>query len=742
MSVRAVVGRFLMCVFVMAITGCATDPNFDEGKRLLSAGFTEEGLAKLEKAVRDNPDDRKMRFEWIRQRDLLVARLITQAETARVNGQINDAATAYWRALQLDPVNVRAKTGYESIGGEQRHAAAVRDAEAMIKKKDLAGAEAKLRVVLVENPAHRDARNLLRRVVDASASQSLATPVLRGAIGKQVTLEFRDANLRAVFDVMARTAGLNFVFDRDVKPDLKTTIVVRNSPVDDVIRLILVTNQLERKVLNDNTLLIYPSNPAKQKEYQELVVRSFYIANADAKQVLNLVRSVVKTRDLFVDEKMNMLVMKDTPAAVRLAEKLIAAQDLPEPEVTLEVEVLEVGTSRIQELGVRFPDRVQFQDPLTIATGTTAAAALQRASGDLVGFVATPAVILNLRQQDGDVNTLANPRIRVKNKEKAKVHIGDRVPVVTTTSAANVGTSTSVSYLDVGLKLEVEPTIHLDGDVAIKVGLEVSNIVREVPTTGGGLAYQIGTRNVATQLRLKDGETQVLAGLILDDERNTTNKLPGLGDIPLLGRLFSSNLENRNKTEIVLLITPRIVRNLQRPDQVIAEFYSGTEAAIGEPPLTISATRAGGLALSGQPGAASQAAPSAGQLPAAPAGKPGIPSPPASVVLNVPAEANIGKEFTAGLSLLVHPRATQAELELIYDPTVLAPEGMEGGDGRVTLKLARTGSAGAVLQVKFRVVAKAPGKTQLRIEKLVVSDAAGGAVPARLPVAGELGIVQ
>jgi general secretion pathway protein D len=180
---------------------------------------------------------------------------------------------------------------------------------------------------------------------------------------------------------------------------------------------------------------------------------------------------------------------------------------------------------------------------------------------------------------------LANPRIRVKNKEKARIHIGDRVPVITTTAAATGGfVSESVSYLDVGLKLEVEPLIYLDDEVGIKVGLEVSNIAREIRTVGSNtLTYQIGTRNANTVLRLRDGETQILAGLISDEDRRSADRVPGLGDIPVLGRLFSHTRDNAIKTEIVLLITPRLVRTLARPDVRQAEFAAGTESSTGSP---------------------------------------------------------------------------------------------------------------------------------------------------------------
>jgi general secretion pathway protein D len=197
-----------------------------------------------------------------------------------------------------------------------------------------------------------------------------------------------------------------------------------------------------------------------------------------------------------------------------------------------------------------------------------------------------PLFLFSLKQQDGAASVLANPRIRVKNKEKARVHIGDRVPVITTTAAASGGfVSESVTYLDVGLKLEVEPLISLDDEVGIKVGLEVSNIVREVKSTSNTLTYQIGTRNAATNLRLRDGETQVLAGLISNDERRSADKVPGLGDLPVAGRLFSSTLDNNTRTEIVLLITPRLVRTLARPDAASVEFAAGTESSTGSPRL-------------------------------------------------------------------------------------------------------------------------------------------------------------
>lgn len=709
------------------IAGCAGDTTRMEARRMIANGETQSGLAMLAQAAQANPRDQELRLEWVRQRELAASRLVAQGDTARSAGRLDAAVAAYQEALAVDPDQPRAKAGVAAIAADRRHAALMQEAAALLRKRQYAEAEARLRAVLNENPASHEARNLLRRVNDASAAQSLTPPALKGMAGRKVTLEFKDANIGSVFEVIGRTTGVNFVFDKDVRPDLKTTIAVRDTTVEDAIKLILLTTRLERKVLNGNTLLIYPNTPAKQKDYQELVVRSFYVANADVKQMMNLIRTVVKTRDLYVDEKLNLLVMKDTPEAVRLAEKLIETQDMADPEVTLEVEVLEVSSNRLKDLGVRFPERIALQDPATAG----AANALMRASGPLVAMVTSPAMVLNLRQQDGYANVLANPRIRVKNREKAKVHIGDRVPVITTTSTANVGVAASVNYLDVGLKLEVEPTIHLEGDVAIKVGLEVSNIVREVPTTGGGLAYQVGTRNAATVLRLRDGETQMLAGLIQDEERSTASRLPGVGDLPVLGRLFSSSLDTRGKTEIVLLITPRIVRNLARADHVKAEFPSGTEAAIGAAPLVLGPTAPGGVAASGH--AAAAATPGVPAM-ALPGDRLAPPQAAAGLQLSAPARAAPGSEVTVSVALLPHVAAATATAELVYDPSLLVPGGPAGAtaNGRLPVALSRSG-AFARTDVKFRVIAKAPAQTQLSLENATARDGEQAALPVTLP---------
>lgn len=634
------VSASLMLGFLL--TACASNSWLDAGKQQLQAGNADAALIYLEQAAREHPDDREARTLYLRQRETVINQNLAEADAARSSGNLEQAERSYRLVLKVDSRNLRATDGLAQLTATRRHSAALQEVEAFLAQGNLRGAEARLRLILTEVPRNEQARATLKRVQEKLASTERAAQALKSPFAQPVTLEFRDAPLRSVFEALAQTSGINFVLDKDIKADARVTVFMRQTALDEVIRLILVTNQLERKILNDNSILIYPNVPAKIKDYQELEARSFFLANADVKQAFNLVKTVVKSRDLFMDEKRNLLIVRDTPDALRLAERLLESLDVAEPEVMLEVEVLEVSRSRLSELGLRFPDQVGYG--LLSSAGTVADGVVNlRNRSNLTTFVTNPALILNLRVEDGDTNILANPRIRVKNMEKAKIHIGDKLPVFTTTSTANVGVSASVNYLDVGLKLDVEPTVYLQEEVGIRVGLEVSNVVKEVAGPEGSLAYQIGSRSATTTLRLKDGETQVLAGLINDEERNSANKLPGLGDMPIIGRLFSSHRDSRNKTEIVLLITPRILRNLAQPLSSASNISAGTEGSVGTPPLRLKTTAPGSLGVSSSPETTPSASPGLGtpEFPATvplPEIPPPMMPPPASPPLSSPQE--------------------------------------------------------------------------------------------------------
>jgi general secretion pathway protein D len=396
---------------------------------------------------------------------------------------------------------------------------------------------------------------------------------------RAISLDFREVGLRTLLDVVSRNSGINFVLDKDIRQDLRVTVYLRSAKVENAIDLIVNSNQLAKKIIDDRTILIYPNTPDKQREHQEQVVRVFYLANAEAKAAAAFLKAMLKLREPFVDERSNMVALRDSPENIQLAERLIGLYDTSDPEVLLELEVLEVSSSRLTNLGVKFPDTFTLT-PLAPDGGGTGLTL-----GNITGLgrdrlgLSVAGLLVNLKRTVGDVNTLSAPRIRVKNKEKAKILIGDKIPLVTATVGTGGFVSDSVSYIDVGLKLDVEPTIYPDEEVSIKVALEVSSLGTQVKTSSGTLAYQIGTRTAATLLRLRDGQTQLLAGLISRDERSNASRVPGIGDLPVLGRLFSDQTDSTNRTELVLAITPHVLRNLRQPDAAASELWVGTDAA-------------------------------------------------------------------------------------------------------------------------------------------------------------------
>jgi general secretion pathway protein D len=742
----------LLLLAAALLTACA-NRMVEDSKRLIAQGQTEDGLALLDKAARENPRDPEIRAQLIRERDLAINRQLEAAERARAQGNLEGAEAAYRRALKIDPNQARAKAGLDALRSDARLKQQLHVAEQLLNKGEAAAADAAVRAVLAENPHLPQARSLARRILEQANSAAAAVAAApKPAFAKPITLEFRDTPIRTVFDMISRTAGMNFVFDKDVSNTIRVTIFVRNASIEDAVKLLLATNQLERKVINDNSLLIYPNTPAKIKEYQELVVRTFYLGNADVKQTQAMIKSLVHTRDTFIDEKLNLLMIRDTPDAVRMAEKLIALQDLAEPEVMLELEVLEVKRSRLQQLGIQYPNQLTVlnivPNPTTVvATATGPVATTNNTTttsqltldvlrgGPSAGQIGvSPNPTLNAKNDTSDVNLLANPRIRVKNREKAKVHIGDRVPVITTTSTANVGVSQAVNYLDIGLKLDVEPSVLLDDEVSMKVGLEVSNIVREITNTSGVLTYQIGTRTAATVLRLKNGETQVLAGLINDEDRRSSSGLPGLADIPLIGRLFANRGSDSSKTEIMLLITPRVLRNVARPEFYAAESAGGTDAAAGAPPLRVRATAAGALSMSGH-GGAGNALDQRVTLDAVRAAERAV------VALTGAGQVSAGAEFAVNISV----QGGGGQIELVYDPALLSSLSREGpgaDPGRVSLRIDKSqGAAPAAVQARFRAVAKLPGPAQIAVDHAKLANDAGQDVPAELPAPLRVNIV-
>lgn len=711
---------FASCVLLL-LAACASNPHFKEANRLIEAGQSEAALEQLEAAVRQNPRNVQYRGALLRERERVSGMRIAQGDAAARAERFDEAEEHYRAALKADPDNRRVGGRLEDLVRARHAMKLLREARDLFKKDDLAAAEQRVRDALARSPNYPGARELLRRVMEAAALE-IPAPQLGPAFRKPVTLEFRDAMLKTVFDMLARSSGINFVFDRDVRQDSKLTVFMRDTSLEDALRMILTTNQLDHKVLNQNSVLVYPNTPAKQKDYRELVVRSYYLSSADVKQAAAMVKAIAKTQDIFIDEKLNLMVVKDTPAAIRVTDQLVRSLDLAEPEVMLEVELLEVLRSRLDTIGIQYPGSI------ALGSGSSSTSAL-KVDSPMFFTTSDPALVFNLKSTVGRSNLLANPRIRVKNKEKARVMIGDKVPVFTST-AANLAVATSVSYLDVGLKLEVEPQVYLNDEVAIKVGLEVSNIIEQVTagsTASPTVAYRIGTRNANTVLQLRDGETQILAGLINDEDRHNASRIPGLGELPILDRIFGSTTDNKVKTEIVLLITPRVVRNLARPDGVEADMPFGTDAEPGRAPIRVARTAPGSMTVVPAGNGAAGGVPSA-ELPD-PVNAPLDVA--AELGLEVPSQAKLGSEFGVRLKGPPGMAFRDGFVELSYDAALVAPLGVETPvPGRVQVPAAAVQSG---TEIRFRATAPAPSRVEFAVSQIELVDASGFSVGMLAP---------
>jgi general secretion pathway protein D len=607
--------NWLVLAMVLALFGgCATDDLL--GRKSTSA----ENMSDANEKLKKNPQDANAKAQQANAQYNRINQLLTEAENARKAGNADEARSKYEEVLKLDNGNPRAQLGLRQLETESRHQQVVAEANQLFEAGNLDGARTRLRSVLIENPMQMDARVLMQKIEDKTFKDQVTPRKLKPPKNSAITLEFRDANLRNIFEVISRTSGINFVFDPSIKPDLKTSIFVKDASVEEVIDFLLVTQQLGKKVLTENSLLIFPQNRAAQ--YEDLTLRTYYLNYADAKQTAAFIKSMLPVKDVYIDEKLNMLSVKVAFDQLQNVERLIANSDVPDPEVVLDVEILDVQSSKLTDIGIRYPDTFTVlrsgtgDGPLTVND-------LKNISSNTIGV--SPAPQIRLLQENGDANLLANPRIRVKNREKARIHIGDKIPIITTTiSSSSNFASESANYIDVGLKLEVEPRVMLNNDVSMKLNLEVSNAI---PTARSPQFPTLSTRNATTVLMTGDGETQVLAGLISKDDRENAKKVPGLADLPLIGRLFTDKGNDNKQMEVVMLITPHVVRNLLRPESGNAEFYGGTGSGRTSPininPAAI-LQQMGGVPPTPQPAPApaAPAAPADNKAPTIPEGQP------------------------------------------------------------------------------------------------------------------------
>jgi len=626
----------------------AADFYYQRGQRFLEQGNLDESIVQFQQGLASMPDHRKLQqamTDAIARKE--AENLYQEGSYLRQAGRLDDARRQFQKALEAYP--------------DHKEAAA---ALAELKKEDQ------------------------EKLSEGFALTSKAP----------ITLNFRQTDLKQAFEFLARSFGVNVIFDEAVK-SVPLTLFAKDVTFEQGLSLLLTTSKTFYKKIGANTILVSPDSKEKRGQYEDHLVRTFQMNTVRAKEMADILKGLVTIKKIIVNEQLNTITVRDTEDVIKLADRIIENNDRKPAEMILEVEILEVNRTKSERLGLNF-------GTYAFTASVPAAVPLNRQIRSSIASTATlaiPSATFNFFKQDVDAKILANPKIRVMNGRAAKIHIGDRVPLRAATIVDATGqTRTTFDYKDIGIRLSVEPTIYLDNSAMVKLGLEVSSLGANLGT-GNDQAFLIGTRNAETFMLLRDGETAILGGLIQDEERNSRVRVPGFGDIPVLGALFTSRDSSANRTDVLLTVTPRVVRGWDVPTRAAREFYSGSENVYSDKSLFASLETAAGAQIRTEPpsGATTAVAgvpsgpgtpapgpvaiaPPAAQAPAAAA--PGAPPPAGLPALPILAFSEPVYEVSSGQNFEIRviganlTGAANVPLEILYNPQLLSYVSGSKGD--------------------------------------------------------------
>ncbi|MEW6322831.1 MAG: secretin N-terminal domain-containing protein, partial [Acidobacteriota bacterium] len=548
---RAVAAAALAAV----LAGCATTGSVRLARDAELRQDYDAAVIEYQKILKGDPDNRDARSGLERSRLRASQDHHTRARRLAATGRLEESLVEYQIAGELNPANGEIVDEARSVRAQLRAKIAVRE----------------------------DGKTRLESLIEESLRAPLPGAELPQGITLPDTLVFRDASARDVFIAIGKFTDLSVAFDPSFR-DQPITIDLRKTTLADALDSLTRMTRNFWKVTAPRTVTVVPDTPSKRREYEEEIVRTFYLSNADLKETIDILRIVVDMRRLAALTATNAITIKDTPDRIDAAGRIIAAIDKAKPEVVIDVELLEVDRTRLQEYGLQIASPVSGGSPsgisgqATITPGTTSDPFTLRdlrnlTQSDLL-LTNLPGLYYRLLKTDTNTRVLANPQLRTSEGTAAQARFGERVPVPVTVfapvAAGGVQTQpiTSFNYENIGVNIDITPRTHHDDEVSLAVKVEVSSI----SGTGFGGLPTFGNRQINTVIRLRDGETNMLAGLIRDDERRVMSGVPGLSDLPLIGRLFAHNRRESQQTDIVLTLTPRIVRVLDLTEDDLAPF--------------------------------------------------------------------------------------------------------------------------------------------------------------------------
>jgi len=553
-------GRLSRLVGAACLVAAATLPACATSGAMQNARLAEQrqdydlAVAEWTKAARQRPDDRTVRLSLDRAKLRASQDHFARARRHAATQHTDEALVEYQLAAELNPASGEIQDELRALRAQMRTQVAV----------DRGG----------------------KTTLEALIRDSLAAPLPGTDLPADVTLPdslvFRDAGARDIYTAIARFADISVVFDPAFR-DQSLSIDLRKAPLAEALNAVGTATRNFWRVTAPRSVIVVPDTAAKRREYEEEIVRTFFLSNADLKETVDVLRIVVDARRLAPVAATNAITIKDTPERVAAAGRIIQAIDKARPEVVIDVELLEVDRTRLQDYGL------QIASPNTAPTGLDGAASVNRdgltlrdlrslTSSDVL-LTNLPGLYYRLLKSDTNTRTLANPQLRTQEGTAAQARFGERVPVPVTTfapiAAGGVQTQpiTSFNYENIGVNIDLTPRMHHDDDVSLAVKIEVSSI----SGSGFGGLPTFGNRSINTVIRLRDGETNMLAGLIRDEERRVASGIPGLVDIPVIGRLFAFNRTETQATDIILTLTPHIVRVLDLTDADVRAFKVGRD---------------------------------------------------------------------------------------------------------------------------------------------------------------------
>jgi general secretion pathway protein D len=474
-------------------------------------------------------------------------------------GALERAFGEYQQAVQLDPTNQYARVELE-----------------------------KLREQLVAND-QRTLASSLEDLKEKTRGTRPQPPLLNPRATEPISLEFpKPVSVFDIYRALGKAFGINILFDPKLR-DQQIGIELRDVDAQRALEILMRTAGHFYKVLDEQSIIVAEDNPQNRRNYEDLVIQTFFLSNAEVKDVMTMLRSLVGAKNVASNDQLNAIVLRDTADKVKVAERIIHTNDKARGEVVIDVELLQINSNKIRELGMSLSQNFIVQSFGAPSDGDTPANSVRVSDLEFINrgnwFVSIPNITYTFIKSSSDAELLASPQVRISDGEQATLHIGDRVPIPITsfnTSTVNQGgvvPITSFQYQDIGIRLDLEPRIHHNKEISLTLQVEVSNLGPNVEF-GGQSQPTISTRTIESTIRLMNGETNFLAGLIQAANQDSDEGIPGLSDIPILGRLFSKKSTNNLRTDLVLTLTPHIIRTPDITEEDLLPIWVGTEANI------------------------------------------------------------------------------------------------------------------------------------------------------------------